>query len=114
MALRNIPGAIFKMSSCFALRDINIVKIESRPATTAIHLSSIPTASRAFSTRHWDLVFYLDYQPSECATVNQSLLSNLHEYSLWIVELGQYYSGLRDEHTQPADWKTTLDVLAIA
>lgn len=34
VGLKNIAGSLFKMASCFALRDIDIIKIESRPAAS--------------------------------------------------------------------------------
>lgn len=133
LALRNIPGALFKMSSCFALRDIDIHKIESRPATTAMKLSLskntsslLTTSSRAsnsthldssnrpFSSKHWDLIFYVDYEPSSSVDTNKALLENLREYSLWIRELGSYNSGLSsDISVKLPNWSSVLDVMSI-
>ena len=110
LALRNIPGAIFKMSSCFAFRNIDITKIESRPATVAMRLASL--ANRPFTQRHWDLIFYIDYEPSESAEINAALRTNLLEYCLWIRDLGTYKSGLQAVESQPSAWTQMVDVLS--
>lgn len=122
LALRNVKGAIFKMSSCFALRDIDIIKIESRPASTLIKMSNQESSlfdsnkqmSRAFTERHWDLIFYIDYEPSSNNEVQLALLNNLREYALWICELGNYSSGLKMIPVKHIDWKNMMDVVSIA
>lgn len=111
LALRNISGAIFKMSSCFAFRNLDIIKIESRPASVAMQLATLSTEARAFSQRHWDLIFYLDYEPSADEQVNEAMFKNLQEYCLWIRQLGTYRAGLQPVDNQPSDWSALVDVL---
>lgn len=130
LALRNIPGAIFKMSSCFAFRNLDIIKIESRPATVTMNFqhkiltnrgsgsanvtSTALGSPRPFTQYHWDLIFYIDYTPSDKAEVNDLLLQNLYEYCLWIVELGTYHRGIKNIENSPSEWTQMKDVLAIA
>jgi prephenate dehydratase len=109
VGLRNISGAIFKLTSCFAFRDMNIVKIESRPSAVANRAAS---GSVLTNRRHWDLIFYIDYEPSDIPAVNAALLVSLREYSLWVRDLGFYYSGLQQVDAAPAMWKDICDVVA--
>ncbi|CAM9798842.1 unnamed protein product, partial [Ectocarpus fasciculatus] len=92
VALDNSPGAIFKMSSCFALRDIGILKIESRPAFTALSVEHLSSSVSGMSKRHWDLIFYLDIKPSSVEAVNEAAFRNLEEFSPWFKVLGTYES----------------------
>lgn len=112
LALRNIPGAIFKMASCFAFRNLDIIKIESRPSSVAMQLRSLTKEARAFSQRHWDLIFYLDFEPSADEDVNEVLLRNLREYSLWIRHLGAYKAGIQVAESQTSDWSQIADVIS--
>lgn len=108
LGLRNVPGALFKMTSCFAFRDMNIVKIESRPtAVAAPHSSTSLLASR----RHWDLIYFLDYEPSDNPGVNRALQTSLGEYCLWVRELGFYYAGLQQVDSKPTEWKQIMEVI---
>jgi prephenate dehydratase len=113
LALRNIPGALFKMSSCFAFRNIDINKIESRPATLAMHLHyNSSSTDRPFTQRHWDLVFFIDYEPSADAAVNEALNRNLLEHCEWIKDLGTYRSGLHGSEAEQSTWSALVDVVA--
>lgn len=72
--LKNEPGALFKALSVFALRNIDLTKIESRP----IH------------GKPWEYLFYLDVQSDirsrECANA----LRHLQEMTLYFQVLGSY------------------------
>ncbi|EEY70281.1 prephenate dehydratase, putative [Phytophthora infestans T30-4] len=86
VAVPNEPQALFKVVSAFALRNVMIVKIESRPAATA---GSLFTAQ----TTHWDYIFYIDYITSQDPTQEARLRSNLEEFALWVKDLGTYSSS---------------------
>ena len=72
--LKNQPGALFKALSVFALRDLALTKIESRP------LAGTP----------WDYLFYLDFVGSRADTNVQRALDHLSEYATTLRVLGSY------------------------
>lgn len=72
-SLKNVPGALFKALSVFALRDLNLVKIESRPVRG----------------KPWQYVFYVDIV-GENAAVRERGLRHLEEVAEWVKVLGVY------------------------
>ena len=72
--LHNQPGALFKALSVFALRDIDLTKIESRP---------IPG-------KPWEYMFYIDYLGHADSHVSQRALDHLGELATFIRVLGSY------------------------
>eukprot|EP01050_Picozoa_sp_SAG11_P004212 SAG11_NODE_262_length_11529_cov_12.277603_8_plen_356_part_00 len=96
LALPNEPLALFKTLAATALRDINIAKIESRPAATLA--AATERFSRAGSFEHWEYVFYLDLEvaarhggPASTATVQlDAALDNIREFAIQVTELGRY------------------------
>jgi prephenate dehydratase len=71
--LKNVPGALYKALSVFALRDISLSKIESRP----------------MRGRPWEYVFYADFLRGD-DTIARNALNHLGEVADLVKVLGIY------------------------
>lgn len=71
---KNIPGALFRALSALALRDLNLVKIESRP----------------LRGKPWEYLFYLDLLGRSTDPVVQKALGHLEELADFLRVLGTY------------------------
>jgi prephenate dehydratase len=71
--VRNVPGALFKSLSVFALRDISLSKIESRP----------------LRGRPWEYVFYADFLRGDDEAARNAL-NHLREVAEFVKVLGIY------------------------
>lgn len=72
-SVRNVPGALFKALSVFALRDLDLSKIESRPVRG----------------RPWEYVFYVDILTGEDEAMRKAL-DHLTEIAGFVKVLGIY------------------------
>ena len=70
----NVPGLLFKCLSAFALRDIDLTKIESRP------LRGVP----------WEYIFYLDFAGSLSEARCQRAVDQLREMATFVQVFGSY------------------------
>ncbi len=73
----NQPGSLFRSLSAFALRDLNLVKIESRP----------------LRGKPWEYLFYLDFFGSLDEVRVQKALGHLGELADFMRVLGCYPKG---------------------
>jgi len=71
--VKNLPGALFKSLSVFALRDISLSKIESRP----------------MRGRPWEYVFYVDFLEGDTEPARNAL-RHLGEVAEFVKVLGVY------------------------
>ena len=72
--LKNVPGSLFKAMSVFALRDIDLAKIESRP----------------LAGKPWEYLFYIDFIGSIEEEAVKRALDHLGEYAIMLRVLGSY------------------------
>lgn len=75
--IANRPAALFRAMAAFALRDINLIKLESRP----------------IAGRPWEYTFYLDLIGDRNETNVERALAHLSEMTESIRVLGSYFWG---------------------
>ncbi|KAG0353224.1 hypothetical protein BGZ54_002333, partial [Gamsiella multidivaricata] len=80
LVMKNQVGALHRVCSCFALRDINITKLESRPSSRTITLAT-----------PWEYVTYIDIEGAPGNEENiKRAVDNLLEFTQKCTHLGSY------------------------
>ena len=74
---RNVPGSLFRSLSAFSLRDIDLMKIESRP----------------LRGKPWEYLFYVDFIGRADDAKVQKALGHLSELADFLRVLGTYPKG---------------------
>jgi arogenate/prephenate dehydratase len=83
-ALPSTPGSLFKALSVFALREINLSKLESRP----------------MRGRPWEYLFYVDIEARRDDLPTARALTQLAEFAKWTRVLGTYKGWERAKTAQ--------------
>ncbi|XP_045830249.1 arogenate dehydratase/prephenate dehydratase 2, chloroplastic-like [Trifolium pratense] len=84
-SLEEGPGILFKALAVFALRQINLSKIESRP----LRKQPLRTSDDN-SNRYFDYLFYVDFEASMADQNAQNALRHLKEFATFLRVLGSY------------------------
>lgn len=81
-AVRNVPGALVRALAVFSLRDINLLKIESRPRIG----------------KPWEYLFYLDVSGVPSKEPLRPALQQLTEFGVFVRVLGTYSQASTTEY----------------
>lgn len=75
---KHMPGSLYKVLEVFAIRNINLTKIESRPE----------------KKRAWSYVFYLDFEGHRTDNVVKEALDSMMDRCIYVKILGSYPKAL--------------------
>lgn len=76
-SIRDVPGSLFRALATFALRDVSLIKIESRP----------------LRGKPWEYLFYLDFAGRVDSQAAINALNHLREMADYLRVLGCYRRG---------------------
>ncbi|MBA0650666.1 hypothetical protein Goklo_018057, partial [Gossypium klotzschianum] len=86
-SLEEGPGVLFKALAVFALRQINLTKIESRPLRNQPLRASDDSNN---GSKYFDYLFYVDFEASMAEERAQNALRHLKEFATFLRVLGSY------------------------
>ncbi|XP_052178401.1 arogenate dehydratase/prephenate dehydratase 1, chloroplastic-like isoform X1 [Diospyros lotus] len=84
------PGVLFKALAVFALRDISLTKIESRPQRKRPLRVVDDSNTGSANCRYFDYLFYIDFEASMAEPRAQNALGHLQEFAPFLRVLGCY------------------------
>ncbi|CAI0545377.1 unnamed protein product, partial [Linum tenue] len=87
-SLEEGPGILFKALAVFAMRDINLTKIESRPWRRSSLRPPGENANGLQKCFHY--MFYVDFEESMASDNAQNALKHLEEFATFLRVLGSY------------------------
>eukprot|EP00128_Syssomonas_multiformis_P004976 Colp12_sorted_trinity150504_noHs@11900 len=82
VSLKNNPGSLFRALAAFAMRDINVSKIESRPSSRS--------GSAMSSQSTWEYTYFIDVEANGESESMRKAIDNLKEFATKVVYLGTY------------------------
>ncbi|KAA8549506.1 hypothetical protein F0562_001190 [Nyssa sinensis] len=87
-SLEEGPGMLFKALAVFAMREINLTKIESRPLQKQA-LRALDDSNNGFP-KYFPYLFYVDFEASMADQNAQNALGHLKEMATFLRVLGSY------------------------
>ncbi|ONK67853.1 uncharacterized protein A4U43_C05F4480 [Asparagus officinalis] len=87
-SLEEGPGVLFKALAVFAMREINLTKIESRPRNKKPF--RIADEGVNGPLKYFDYLFYVDFEASMASQNAQNALRHLKEFATFLRVLGSY------------------------
>ncbi|OIW05787.1 hypothetical protein TanjilG_23573 [Lupinus angustifolius] len=85
-SLEEGPGVLFMALAVFALRQINLTKIESRP----LRKQPLRVSDDNNNVKYFDYFFYVDFEASMADQSAQNALRHLKEFATFLRVLGSY------------------------
>ncbi|MCO5593025.1 hypothetical protein L7F22_047030 [Adiantum nelumboides] len=84
------PGVLFKALAVFALRELNLTKIESRPLRKRPLRVADESSNGAAKSVYFDYLFFVDFEASMADQRAQNALRHLQEFATFLRVLGSY------------------------
>jgi len=75
---KNVPGSLYRVLEAFAVREINLTKIESRPERG----------------KPWEYIFYLDFEGHRTEEKSRAALRDMEERCIFVKVIGSYPKAL--------------------